>query len=212
MSGSRQSPTAIAARPPRQLGMALIAALLLTAAAGGPLAAQPPSAEASAQQSPERNYFSDVELINQHGERMRFYSDLLQGKTVIINSFFATCAGVCPVLSGKMMQIQDWLGDRLGDDVHLISITVDPETDTPERLKAFAESFKAKPGWYFLGGDRKNVDWALYKVGQYVENKEAHTNVLIVGNEPAKVWTKAFGLAPTRELIGTIDEILKESE
>lgn len=197
--------------------VARAAALLALGAAS--LGAQPPPSPpapdaqaATAEPSPERAYFSDVVLINQYGEPMRFYSDLLQGRTVVINAFFTTCTGVCPVMAGRLARIQDWLGDRLGKDVFLISLSVDPETDTPERLREYAGRFNAKPGWYFLGGAKANVDWALYRVGQYAEDREAHTNVLVVGNEPAKTWTKAFGLASPSDLIGVVDEILRASE
>jgi protein SCO1/2 len=82
-----------------------------------------------------------------------------------------------------MEKIQEALGDRVGRDVFLISISVDPETDTPERLKEYSKKFHAKPGWLFLTGKKANVDWALYKVGQYVADKSDHTTNIIIGNE-----------------------------
>lgn len=197
-------------------------ALLVATAAGGEAqqveVPMPPAADDHAHHAPapselskEQEYFTDVELINQDGEPMRFYSDLLQGKTVVINPFFTTCTGVCPVMSQKIAAIQEWLGDRLGKDVHLISLSVDPETDTVPRLKAYAESWGARKGWYFLSGDKANVDWALYRVGQYTDNKEAHTNVMVIGNEPAKVWRKTFGLAKTSDIIAVLEHTLDES-
>src|SRR6185503_8487342 len=110
---------------------------------------QQPAAGA-AEQSPAQKYFTDVLLINQNGEKMRFYSDLLKGKTVIINSFFATCQGSCLPLMRNLQQVQESLGDRLGKDARIISISVDPTVDTPGALKAYAQKLKAKPGWYFL--------------------------------------------------------------
>jgi protein SCO1/2 len=85
--------------------------------------------------SAAEKYFSDVELINQDGEKLRFYSDVLKNKVVIINAFFSTCTSVCPPMNRNLEKIQDALGDRLGKDVFLVSISVDPETDTPTRLK-----------------------------------------------------------------------------
>src|SRR5262245_19667597 len=81
--------------------------------------------------SPAQKYFTDVLLINQNGEKMRFYSDLLKGKVVIINSFFATCRGACLPLNRNLEKVQEALGDHVGKDVHIISITVDPNVDTP---------------------------------------------------------------------------------
>src|SRR5215217_2776911 len=114
-----------------------------------------------AAESPAQKYFGDVKLVNQDGKEVRLYSDLMQGKTVIINAMFATCTGACPVMSGTMAKIQDHLGDRVGKDVRLISITVDPVNDTPAKLKEYANRFHARPGWSLLTGSKENVEAAL---------------------------------------------------
>src|SRR5918999_6488915 len=119
--------------------------------------------EPATEQSPAQKYFSNVLLVNQNGEKMRFYSDLLQGKTVIINSFFATCQGSCLPLSRNLQKVQEALGDRLGKDARIISISVDPAVDTPNALKAYAKKLNSRPGWYFLTGDKESVDFALKK-------------------------------------------------
>ena len=155
-----------------------------------------------------QKYFTDVLLVNQNNERMRFYSDLLKGKVVVINTFYTECTGSCPVHMQKFVEIQKALGDHLGQDVHLISISVDPTTDTPPRLKEYAERFDAKPGWYFLTGKKADVEMALYKVGQYVKTKEAHLDLIIIGNEPARRWKKANGMAPTESLIKQVSAVL----
>lgn len=160
--------------------------------------------------SPAHKYFTDVTLVNQNGEEMRLYSDLLKGKVVIVNSFFASCGGSCPAMLSTFSKLQDQLGHRLGRDVHLISISVDPQTDTPGKLKALAEELKAKPGWHFLTGEKQNVDWALYKFGQYVEKKESHTNYFFIGNEPTGLWKKAFGLAQPEEIIQLVEDVLND--
>ena len=195
---------------PRGKAALFAMALLGTVAA---LADDPPSVGDATPSREDRaktalEYFTDVVLVNQDGEPMRLYSDLLRDKIVVICPFFTSCQGVCPVLSQKLATFQKHLGDRIGQDVYLISISVDPETDTPEKLKAYAERFKARPGWYFLSGKKENVDFALYKLGQYVEDKEAHTNVLILGSEAAGTWEKLFGLAPTESLVRSLDEFL----
>jgi protein SCO1/2 len=160
--------------------------------------------------SPARKYFSDVELVDQDGQTHRFYSDLLQGKTVVIEAFFTSCTGSCPVLGQKLAALQEWLGDRLGKDVYLLSFSVDPQHDTPARLKQYAGQLGARPGWFFLTGKKENVDWALYKVGHYVEQKEDHSNLLIVGNEATGLWKKIFGLAPSADLIHSLDGVLHD--
>ena len=176
-----------------------------------PSSLQQPEPTASAQvRSAAEKYFSDVELINQDGQKMRFYSDVLKDKVVVINTFFTTCTGVCPPINRNLEKVQEALGDRLGKDAFLISMSVDPETDTPSRLKEYSRRFHARPGWIFLTGKKENVDWALYKLGQYVEAKEGHTNIIIIGNEPKGLWKKAFGLAKADELIKMVEDVISD--
>ena len=162
-------------------------------------------------ENPAKSYFTDVELVNQNGQSMRFYSDLLQDKVVIINSFFTTCTSVCPPMSRNLEKVQEWLGDRLGKDVHIISISVDPVTDTPPMLKDYARKFNARPGWYFLGGKKANVETALRKLGQYVEARDDHTTVMIIGNLRTGLWKKAFGMAKPDELVKVVDSVLNDT-
>jgi protein SCO1/2 len=162
--------------------------------------------------SPAERYFTDVPLINQNGETMRLYSDLIKGKIVIINAFFTSCEGSCPVVAATLAKIQAWLGNRLGKDVIIISMSVDPETDMPAKLKAYAERFKAKPGWFFLTGKKENVDLALQKLGQYVEQRENHLSIMIIGNEPTGLWKKAFGLAKPEAVIEVIASVLNDKQ
>ena len=176
-----------------------------------PSSLQQPEPAASARvRSPAEKYFSDVELINQDGEKMRFYSDVLKNKVVVINTFFTTCTGVCPPINRTLERMQEALGDRLGKDAFLVSMSVDPETDTPSRLKEYSRRFHARPGWIFLTGKKENVDWALYKLGQYVETKDNHTNIIIIGNEPKGLWKKAFGLAKADELMKIVEDVIND--
>ncbi len=166
--------------------------------------------EPAAPQSAAQKYFSDVLLVNQNGEKMRFYSDLLEGKTVIINSFFATCQGSCLPLLRNLQKVQEALGDRLGKDARIISISVDPAIDTPTALKAYANKLQAKPGWYFLTGDKASVEFALKKLGQFVEDKQNHLNLFIIGNERTGLWKKAFGLAKSEEIVKVVDSVIND--
>src|SRR5690242_5336905 len=183
--------------------------LLLAVAAN----AQQPAAAATAngRESAAATYFTDIELVNQNGEKMHFYSDLLQGKTVIINSFFATCQGSCLPITRNLEKVQEALGDRLGKDARIISISVDPEVDTPAELKAFSQKFHARPGWYFLTGSKDDVAFVLKKLGQYVEDKNEHYNIVIIGNDRTGLWKKAFGLAKSEELIKVVDSVLDDN-
>jgi len=168
-----------------------------------------PTAAQSAGSSAEK-YFTDVILVNQDGQKMRFYSDLLQGKTVIINSFFATCQGSCLPITRNLEKVQEALGDRLGKDARIISISVDPTVDTPAELKAFGKKFHARPGWYFLTGNKENVEFVLKKIGQFVTDKQDHYNIVIIGNERTGLWKKAFGLAKSEALVEVVESVIDD--
>jgi protein SCO1/2 len=113
-------------------------------------------------------------------------------------------------MNRNMQKIQEALGDRVGRDVFFVSITVDPEVDTPARLKEYAKSFHAGPGWTFLTGKKENLDWALYKLGQYVEQKNDHKTIFIIGNEPTGLWKKAFGMANVAELVQVVESVVDD--
>jgi cytochrome oxidase Cu insertion factor (SCO1/SenC/PrrC family) len=189
----------------RALTMALCVGLLISSGA-----AQSRSAQAEEKESPARNYFTDVQLINQDGKPMRFYSDLLKDKVVIINTFFTTCTSVCPPMSRNLERVQSWLGDRLGKDVHIISISVDPVMDTPPRLKDYAQKYKARPGWFFVTGKKENAELALRKIGQFVESKDDHSTVMIIGNLRTGLWKKAMGMAKPEDLIKVIESVVDD--
>ena len=168
------------------------------------------SGPSAATVSPAEKYFSDVELIDQDGQKHRFYNDVLKNKVVVINTFFTTCTNICPPMNRNFEKMQEALGERLGKDVFLISISVDPATDTPPRLKEYSRRFHARPGWMFLTGKKENVDWALYKLGQYVETRDDHTSIFIIGNEPKGLWKKAYGLAKVDELIKIMEDVIAD--
>lgn len=187
-----------------------IAVALLLAASPASAAEVEPNDLSSRLSKAGLKYFTDIELVDHNGTKVCFYSDLLAGKVVIINSFFATCSGSCPVMSATFRKIHAALGDRVGRDVHLISITVDPETDTPEQLRKFAKAAAAGPGWHLVTGEKKNVSQALQKLGLLTDTKESHTAVVLIGNEPKGVWKKAFGLAAADEVVRLVKEVATE--
>jgi protein SCO1/2 len=168
-------------------------------------------ADASGGVSPAQKYFTDTILVNQDGKELRFYSDLLKGRVVIINTFFTNCTSVCPPMTRTLERIQEWLGDRMGKDVFILSLSVDPLVDTPPKLKVFADSYHAKPGWHFLAGSKENVQLVLRKLGQFVEARDNHSTILILGNDRTGLWKKAFGLAKASDLIEVVDSVLDDT-
>jgi protein SCO1 len=148
----------------------------------------------------------DVELLDQDGRTVRFYSDLVRGRVVAVNFIFTTCTTVCPPLGATFARVQKELGARAGRDVHLISISVDPMTDTPERLKAWGEKFKAGPGWTFVTGSKPQVDELLRALAASTAKREDHTPTVLVGNDAAGQWTRAYGLTSPSKLVGIIND------
>lgn len=145
-------------------------------------------------------YFSNVPLTDQHGNTHRFYSDLLSGKVVVVNSFYTSCTQSCPVIMRTLAEVRETLGDRVDRDITFLSLTSDPAADTPPRLRAYAERMGIGPGWRLLTGKADDVRLALAKIGQRVQSKDDHLNLLIIGNDRTGLWKKAFAMAPREEL------------
>ncbi len=149
-------------------------------------------------------YFPNHTLVTQDDKTVRFYEDLLKGKVVLINFMFTHCAGVCSPMTANMAKVQSYLGERVGRDVSMLSISVDPANDTPAALKAYAAKHKAGPGWYFLTGKKENVDWVLYKLGGYVAEPGQHSSVLIIGNEATGEWVKVHAMSSPADIAAAV--------
>lgn len=146
----------------------------------------------------------DVEILDQNGNVRHFYTDLIKGKTVAINFIFTNCTTICPPLGATFARVQRELADK---DVHFISVSVDPLTDTPERLKAWGAKFKAGAGWTFVTGNKPEIDQLLRALGASAARREDHTPSVIIGNDAKDVWTRTYGLAQTTQLVGLIQNV-----
>jgi cytochrome oxidase Cu insertion factor (SCO1/SenC/PrrC family) len=146
----------------------------------------------------------DIEVLDQDGRRLRFYTDLVKGKTVAINFMFTTCTTICPPLAATFARIQRDLGGRAGRDVQLISVSVDPATDTPARMKSYLAKFRAAEGWVFVTGDKTQINTLLKALGAFTSRPEEHTPSVIIGNEATGQWTRAYGLAKPSQLVQLI--------
>ncbi len=162
-------------------------------------------AETGAASSISSSRIPDVKVYDQNGNAKNFYTDLIKGKTVAINFIFTTCTTICPPLTATFRQVQKDLAER-APDVRLISVSVDPVTDTPERLRGFAAKFKAGPGWTFVTGEKAEVESLLQALGVAVADKNDHTPMILVGNDVAGYWTRAYGLASPATLVKVITE------
>jgi len=143
--------------------------------------------------SPEevaRDYFTDLPLLTHTGEEVHFFTDVLRDRIVLINSFYTHCHGISPRQGQVLARLQEQLGESLGREVFIVSITVDPEHDTVPVIRDFAAELGAGPGWIFLTGKPENVNWVNHRLGQYVEDLEEHEGVYMLGNVRTTLWMK----------------------
>ena len=168
------------------------------------VSASTPGASALTDQPPNSSMqIPDARVYDQDGKLHNFYSDFVKGRTVAINFIFTTCTGVCPPITATLRRVQQNLPPRT-PAIQLISVSVDPETDTPARLHEFAAKFHAAPGWTFVTGDRDQIELILRALGTAVANKNDHTPMVLIGNEPARHWTRVYGLSSPTTLIEAI--------
>ena len=139
-------------------------------------------------------YFPNISLTTHDGEIVRFYDDLVAEKVVAINFIFTTCPDSCPAETAKLLQVQRELGERVGDDIFMYSISIDPDHDTPEVLAEYREKFDIAPGWTFLTGKEEDITLLRRKLGLYMEEIQGddgdHNLTFIVGNDNTGRWIK----------------------
>jgi protein SCO1/2 len=139
----------------------------------------------------------DVELFDQYGNKVHFYTGLVKGRTVAIDFIFTACQTICPLLGANFAKVNQLLGKDASKFL-LISISVDPANDTPASLRAYAARFGAAPEWRLLTGEKRNVDELLRSLGAYTADRIAHTPEVLIGNAQSP-WIRADGLgAPAR--------------
>ena len=172
----------------RKFFLASFAALVVLIAAGGPSDAQNPRG------------FPNLPVITQDGKTVRFYDDLIKGKIVLISFIFTSCKDICPLTTARLTQIEDRLGERMGRDIFFISITVDPENDSPEKLKEYAESFHVGPGWKFVTGKLEDIKAINAKLGERMRNLTDHRNEVVLGNDATGDWQRD-------NVLGDIDRV-----
>lgn len=151
---------------------------------------------------------ADVVLRDQDGNTVPFREAMRGDRIVVMDFVFTTCTTICPVLSAIMKRVQDHLG-ATADQVLLVSMSVDPSRDTPERLKAFGAKFKAGPGWSWLTGEKGDVDRALRGLGAYTANFADHPPMILVGDGRAGTWTRFNGFPRQEQVLARIDELVR---
>lgn len=144
--------------------------------------------------APKRDagYFTNLPLVTQDGETVALYDDLIAGKIVVFNFIYTDCNDLCSFTTARMVQIADWLGDRVGRDIFIYSISLDPANDTPEKLRAFAAGFgiDTDAGWTFLTGDPADIDVIRFKLGERGDNLYDHRSDMLIGNDRLDFWRR----------------------
>ncbi len=136
------------------------------------------------------NYFSNLPVVTHEGKTLRFYDDLIKGKIVVINFIYTSCPDTCSLSTARMALVQKWLGERVGRDVFIYSISLDPENDSPEVLKAYAEAFNIGPGWLFLTGKPEDLHWIRWKLGERSRYLAEHRTDMVLGNDATGEWRR----------------------
>lgn len=150
----------------------------------------PPTRERA---DPLAGYFPNVVVTTHEKQRVRFFDDLVKGRTVTINFMFTSCREVCPASTANLRKVQEVMQARLGKDVLMLSISIDPSTDTPDVLARYVAARGIKPGWLFLTASRGDLDRLRRRLASTDDKDDAaqHTGMLTYGNEPAGQWRMA---------------------
>jgi protein SCO1 len=168
---------------------------------------------AQTQDAEDRAYFTDRVLLTQDGAQVRFYSDVLKEQVVVINFVFTTCDGACPLITHKLLQVREALGAEKAERIRFVSVSIDPERDTPAALKAFAQRQRADlPGWLFLTGASADVEHIVKKLGQYTPDVESHSTLVLAGNVATRHWMKVPPHMPPMAIAERLRALLGEPQ
>lgn len=177
-------------------------AALAVALACSPAAAQQQGKLAPAERDARaRDYFTDSVLKTHTGRSVRFYSDAMRGRVVLINFMYTGCGDACPLITAKLVQAKNELGEAFGREVRFLSMSIDPTHDRPQDLAKFAKKFDADHAeWLFLTGEEANVNQVLKKLNAYTENVDDHYTGIIIGSPAQGRWKRVRPDAPSKAI------------
>jgi protein SCO1 len=189
------------------------------AGAGVALAAfgLPAASKAASFRQDGEDWFTNVELQTHEGKTVRFYDDLLKDKIVLVNFMFTDCGDVCPGMTQNLADVQKLLGDRVGRDIFMYSISLQPDIDTPEKLKDYADMFDVGPGWLFLTGARDDVELLRHRLG-FVDSDpvqdadlEQHIGTVRIANVPLHRWMMSPALLDPEAIVRSVMRVIPGS-
>jgi protein SCO1/2 len=176
------------------------ALLVVVAVAGSAMAAPPYEAVQITVDLP------DVTLVDQDAREVSLQELVDSGEVVMVDFIFGTCTTICPILSAGFSNLQRRLGSGPGGPI-LLSISIDPEHDTPEIMTDYLKRYRAQPGWSFLTGDRDDIDRVMRAFDAYVPDKMSHQPVTFIKAPGDSRWVKIDGLVSTKALLGELEKI-----
>lgn len=188
---------------------------LLASAATSAVAASTTAWEANrhAQMDSRERYFTNTMFLDHEGKKVRFYEDLIHNKVVVVNMMYTACTSICPANTASLLQVQKALGDRVGRDIHFVSLSLLPELDPPAALRAYMQRYGIGPGWTFLTGARAHMEKVRRKLGFYDTDPDAdadvfrHTGMLSIGNDRIERWCMMPALSATHQIVRSIEEM-----
>lgn len=187
-----------------------IAAILSIASA--PVVAGTATADKAAAEEKARDYFSNVELVDQNGQRLKFYDEVLKDNIVVISFIFTNCQSACPLMTRNLTMIRDMLGEDERRSIQFISISIDPLRDTPSAMKEFARKHDADiEGWLWLTGQPDDVNYITKRLGSYTDDPEMHTTTLLAANVPNAHWTKIEPNVPPNGVVARLRMLAEEN-
>lgn len=148
---------------------------------------------------------ADLNLVAQDGRRINLRREAIGGRIAVVDFVYTSCTTVCPLASSVMAQVQD----RLDGRAVLVTLTVDPATDTPERLRRYAARFDARPGWLWLTGAKGDVDRALKAFGVYTPDWRNHPLVILVGDAERGIWSRYYGVPDPDRIVAKVEELVQ---
>jgi protein SCO1/2 len=159
------------------------------------------AAESKYQRTVENYTVPDVVLVNQDGQQVRLKALVESDVPVMLDFIYGTCTTICPVLSAGFASLQKRL-EREARPIRLISISIDPEHDTPKVMRDYLKQYRAKAGWDFLTGSREDIDQVMRAFDAYVPDKMYHQQVSFIRGPGAPTWVKIKGLMGSSDLLG----------
>jgi protein SCO1/2 len=205
---SRNAPVTVCRRCCQALGAGLLALASTASLAHGTVQQHAVEAAARGNSGEAATVkLHDISVLNQDGEAVRFASEVVGDRLLVLTLFYGTCKTTCPVINAVFSALQGLLGERLGRDVRLVSLSVDPSSDRPARLKALARKHGARPGWVWVTGDKQAIDRVLDGLNSFTPDFTQHPVMVLIGDPRSGRWSRLFGFPDPEAILVRLDQL-----